>query len=359
VHYAQAAVEHEHLDPRLREAIGVRFTRLLTQRRRELSALRDAVDAGEVLQDGWSTLHAIRAAAQPLFAECLTVVEGGLVRGIGLDRGLCATADALLGELSRLSEVPWDRFTVLAEGESINDVADIIRLRFPEVGVWSVPVAAHELGHHVGRTLAGEGDLMSSTLFTRAGRAGPRVEAHTHEQFADCYATYALGPAYPCACILQRFDPKTAFDATDEHPDAARRVALCLFVLTRMDDDDLRPFADVIETLASAWQPMVEAATGRTPSVEVDGDAVQAEQYWDVLEHAVPAARYRGWLRAKELTYRLLDEHARGGVPSADADNLRDAINAAWAARLSGPRGLALALEQWSEQCCLRLADTE
>jgi hypothetical protein len=357
LNHVEDALDHPRLDARLRERIAVRFKVLLGQSRNSVLQLRDGLRGDASLEQGWLDLHEIRSESAPLFAECLALVEGGLVRAIKLDRGLCRVADALLEELSRLTEGNWERFTVLDEGEYFNDLAAVIRLRFPDVSVWSLPVAAHEFGHYLGGTFEDSRDVELSSAFVRARAAGDATHAILHEQFADCFATYALGPAYPCMCVLQRFDPRTAGVAGDLHPDAASRVALCLDVLTRMDRDAgmLSPFSYIIRALGDTWDEMVLAATGERPALTDDARArleAAGRRHWELLEHSVPQVRYRGWLRAAQIEQTLLEQHEAGAALAADAEDVRDVLNAAWAARLGGPPGIAPALADWAWDAC-------
>jgi hypothetical protein len=357
LNHVEGALDHPGLDAWLRARVAVRFKTLLQQSRASVLQLRDGVMGGDPLEEAWLHLHEIRSDSAPLFAECLALVEGGLVRGIELDRGLCRVADALLEELSDLSDVNWERFTVLDEGEYFHDLAEVIRLRFPDVSVWSVPVAAHEFGHYLGGRFEDSRDVALSSSFVRARAAGDAAHAILHEQFADCFATYALGPAYPCMCVLQRFDPRTADVAGDEHPDATSRVALCLDVLNRMDRDAglLSPFGRIIRVLGDTWDEIVLAAAGRRPALADDArarlDAV-GQQHWDLLEHAVPEVRYRGWLRASQVARTLLEQHDDGASLTTEAEDVRDVLNAAWAARLGGPPAIAPALAEWAWDAC-------
>ena len=130
LNHVDRALADEHVDVQLRERVAVRFQALVRQRRAAALALRDQLDAGASLDTAWDELEAIRADSLPVFSESLALLEGALARTICLDLGLCAIADALLREVSRLCERPWDRFTILADGEYFGNVAEIVRIRF-------------------------------------------------------------------------------------------------------------------------------------------------------------------------------------------------------------------------------------
>lgn len=349
------ALGHKKLDERLRERVAVRFQRVVGQHRDATIRLRDGLAGDLETRAGWSALNEVRAKTAPLFAESLALLEGGLVRGIGLDRGLCRIADAMLGQLARLSECPWDRFTVLDQGEYFNGLAEVIRLRFPDLTIWSLPVAAHEFGHHVAGLQMRNVD---GTQPFSAVQTQVKSNAHAHEYFADCFATYALGPAYPAACVLQRFDPSSARRATVSHPAAAARVWLCLYVLGRMNRlaGLLSPFAAVIDLLSGAWSGMVEEAAGGAPELAAETERkleAVGGIYWDLLEFAMPAARYRGWLTASGAVEGLLEAIANRRAREAKPGDVRDILNTAWAARQSGPREAVIPLADWGLRACL------
>ena len=355
--HVEEVLKNDQIDDRLRARVGVRFERLIKQRRTEVRTLLEELEGGTELGDAWKSLRVARSGCAPLFSECLAFVEGALTRAIDLDRGLCQTADTLLEELARLSERPWQRFTILAEGEYVVDLAEIIRIRFPDVDFWSLPVAAHEFGHYVGGTLEDDSDLTLAAPFKTAKSTGQRDWVYLHEQFADFFATYAVGPAYTCMCVLQRFDPSTAQDAGDLHPSANARVRLSLDVLERMDRDSgfLTPFTEVRSVLADTWQEMVSSATGGSAALGAESETALTDvgdQLWGILEDAMPKVRYSGWLASRQTAQNLLEQHGNRAPLSAAADNLRDVLNAAWAARLMGPAEVSQPLAEWSGAAC-------
>jgi hypothetical protein len=353
----ERALEHEALDAALRDRVAVRFARLVAARRDELRALRDGIEAGMAAVDAWDELLAIRAATEPLSAECLALLEGGLVRATGLDRGLCRIADEMLGQLARLSECPWGRFTILDQGEYFNSLAEVIRLRFPDLTIWGMPIAAHEFGHFVARQLSARPDWGAPYAVMAGQGIAP---GHIDEHFADCYATYALGPAFVCPSVLQRFNPRAAGRATRTHPPPAHRVWLCLHILREMDRGGglLSPYRDVIELLERTWDGLVRDAGGgdaRPSAAEQERLSKAGEVLWNLLELAVGEARYeRGsWMHAKAEAAPLLETIANGRTPAAEPAELRDILNTAWMARLAGPPDAAMAIGQWGLRSCV------
>ncbi len=360
----ERALEHQALDAALRERVAVRFQRLAAARRAELRALRDAIDGGAIEPaDAWVELSDIRSAIGPLAAEGLALLEGGLVRATGLDRGLCRIADALLGQLARLSECPWDRFTILDQGEYFNSLAEVIRLRFPDLTIWGLPIAAHEFGHFVGQKLSGDPDAATSF---HAIIAQGVASHHVDEHFADCYATYALGPAFVCVAVLQRFDPRTAATAGPTHPPATHRVWLCLHILRKMNGAGgiLSPFSEVVEALEQTWDALVRDATRAAPTPDAAEQAqlsTVGEMLWDVLEFRAGGVRYANaaWMGAKAQAPPLLDAIANGRKSDTAAAELRDILNTAWVARLAGPPEAVMPIADWGLRSCVARVPNE
>ncbi len=215
--WAEGLLDRESLDSRLRRRVRVGFQTEFARRRAALEGERERVASGLALDLGWSSFRDQRRECDALFRECLAFALGAATCGSGLDDlgvglGLCRLADALLEEINAETPVTWRGFTILAEGEFFNDLASIIRVRFPEVCLWNLPVAAHEFGHFVGMTLAvrGAGDRRRQPLIDyvdsqTAAIPPPRRSqwrSFLHEHFADLFASYVLGPSFACTCIV-------------------------------------------------------------------------------------------------------------------------------------------------------------
>lgn len=332
------------MDPDLRKRLTVRFNKLFNDQSKALESLRKLVGKGASLNTCWSSYRRILQECAPLFQECLALTQGALVRKEGIDNGLCRIADTLLDDLSHRTDIQWGRFTILAEGEFFTHMAQVIRLKFPEIGVWNLPVAAHEFGHYVGPKLeVQEPDGMSSHPFQDLIRdeAAQRGEQHSyfvHEYFADLFAVYSLGPAYACTCILLRFDPSSAYEEGQYHPSAAKRAYWILKVLDKMDEAKggvTRPNRGIIQHLGDVWRGGL-AATHQPESLDKDVtnpiDALLRKLY-RFVDDAWPDAQYDGWSRAVELAPRLLTDKDPAQVLSA-TDRLPDVLNAAWRCRL-------------------------
>lgn len=338
---AENALNAKQVDSNLRERVLIRFQTLFRKQQQALKNLRNEVK-DLPLDACWDSFRTIRLECGPLFRECLAFMEGALVRSAGLDGGLCQIADALLDDLSHRADISWKRFTILAEGEFFTDMAEIIRLRFPEVSIWNLPVAGHEFGHLVAQELKvprhdGTFRYPFQEICQREGLINTKNVPFLHEHFADLFAVYALGPAFACTCILLRFDPSTAYMDEKEHPSYAKRVHFILKALEKMDEAEgpMPRYRHIIKWLEDLWQRSLVAS--RQPK-ELDQAAIlelndQLEELYNLVDTELPRVRYTGWLRAQRLADELQPD--KDTMPMLqNEDTLSDVLNAAWLCRI-------------------------
>ena len=310
---------------------------------RQLDGLGAALEAGQPLDGCWAGYDALSLACEPLFDECLVIRQGAAARREGLDDGICNLADHLLAEICSDADISWRRFTVLATGESYTHVSDVIRVRFPQVSLWDLPVVAHELGHHaslrleqptIGRFVVPFEELER----TWAGRMAPAL---LEEYFADAFASVTLGPAYACTCLLLRFDPADAGAVGGDHPADRDRAHVILAVLGRVADELSPAEGEELRRVLAGIRATWESAPGAYPLDDgTGGDHPEqltklAHALYARLRDALPtAARYGEQvnLRGRALAERLLDPDY---IPApAPDDRMTLALNAGWRARL-------------------------
>jgi hypothetical protein len=339
-----------HLDRDVQQRAVGRFERLLQNERDELDTLRADVESGDALGECWKRLPTISMRATQIFGESLAFLEGALARANGLDQNLCLLADALLDELSRRTGVEWNRFTILAEGELFREMAGIIRVRFPDTTVWSLPVVAHEFGHYAGREIADRQGQRTvhpfEELLAVEEQQGWKTR-HVHELFADVFATYTLGPAYAFTGLVGRFDPSDAYreGPNGTHPPAAHRTRAVLSTLRRIEAENGQAgaFATYVDGLEAAWmrlladagQPATMADAGGVD--DADFDRLVGELYGLLKARLEPAARYglERFNAAQQLAAvirRRVDGDGRAAPPRDDVE-LADILNAGWIER--------------------------
>ncbi len=335
--YTHAPSDHLELLARVRP----RFDILVREQRQALEALEEEIENGRAPDDCWGELRAIRLDCKKLFQECIALIEGALARRHGIDGGLCRLADVILADLSRKADVPWRRFTIWADSESFSNLAEIIRLRFPSVSIWHLPVVAHEFGHFVSRELKVPGTFDNPYREICGRYEASDVSAFLPEYFADIFATYSVGPAYACSALLLRFDHGAAERASRSHPSDAARAHVILRTLERMDrnpDVVVPQFEYVRGRLGGLWRDSLEAAAQRA---DLDDDSAAAldevcdELYGVIADGLPPGLRYDGWLRAQGLS-RGLRSAERSEATPGDEDTMIDVMNAAWLSSLPG-----------------------
>lgn len=310
----------------------------------------------------WCGLTTMSRECKLLFAECLAYAIGPLTRGLGwqggrLDGGLCPIADAMLEELAIPADKLWSRRTVLAGGEFMAEPAQIIRLRFPVAAIWDLPVAAHEFGHLVGLR-----DWQDFRLLTQERRERPWL----HEHCADMFATYTLGPAFACTCLLTRFDPTSdPDDGWDTHPSAAARAHVILRTLDKMavPDQTFPEMAQITKLLSETWLACLEVAAprrGQMRQTTTDRLDRWIAPLYTKLEDTCLGARYDRWSRAEELAPKLRSGSAARDPATTAGMDIRDVINAAWHARISIKNDVygVGRVSQAALQCCQRLLAT-
>jgi hypothetical protein len=332
------------IDDKLLERVDVLMDTHIGELQQGLDELRQGVENGEDLAECWDTFRIRRYSCTVFFREYLALMEGALVRSAGLDDGLCDIADALLRYLSQRADIYWGRFTVLAEGEFYGHMAQVVRLRFPAESIWSLPVAAHEFGHFVGpevkvQNIVGEIKYPFQKILEQEKLKNQRSWHYTHEHFADLFATFALGPAYACTCILLRFDPGTAYEDTEKHPSGFERVVWILGALKRMDEEIggeiTRPYEAIVQFLENLWKRCVQTS-GQSENSDKNSitlpDGAFKELY-QLLRTRLPKVQYDSFERAKMLSNHLRPDCSTTPKPQF-AYTLPDVLNAAWLSRI-------------------------
>ena len=343
-----------------------RFTDEFREAGEDLSALEDKLWAGQSLGACWEDLAKVKTSAEVLLGDCLAFIHGALTRTEELDWGLCRIADYFLQKLSAAARVEWRSLTVLAESEFYENLAQIVRLRFAEVSIWSLPVAAHEFGHFAGPAIRAEArekrrwryDHPLQQLLDEELLLGENNWARMHEHIADIFATYSLGPSYVYTCVLLRFDPSNP-NLAYRHPSDTSRVFTMLETLRRMNeaDETERPYSVIIGEIDTVWQSSV-ASAGAT--LEIDrttalGNA-RFEEIYDLLAEVIPTARYSSMARADRLQAEL-DPQARDGPRIGADDTIPDVLNAAWLHRVGHWDASAEAIGKRALAACNRIVD--
>jgi hypothetical protein len=289
----------------------------------------------------WQANADLARSLRSLAERFLELSAGMSARAEGLDEGWCRVADALLLEVSRMGGPAWVLATVPADADYFSERDHVIRIRWLGEGIWTLPLALHELGHFVGRRLEESAQLdderweVFRPLEVRLRETGEEIPAdwhHLHELFADAYATYVGGPAYLGCCVTAGLDPVDDAQDMKTHPTPSRRVALVLDVLTRMNacaDNSANLHFDV-EPWRTSWLEAVTAVGSPADLMLSGSDQELAEFIWTILRDRLPASRYRTLKEAKMLSGKLLNGDKS---PAVGPTRMTDALKAVWSAR--------------------------
>ncbi|HLZ29681.1 MAG TPA: hypothetical protein VKV73_20370 [Chloroflexota bacterium] len=369
----ERVLDAEAIDADLRARVHARFDVEFRRQRAALEGVQDEITRGQPPDEGWAVFDNIRRDTAVVYQEFLAFTSGALQRSAGLDDGLGGIADSLLDTVAAQIGVRWNGFTVTApDVESYVDLAELIRLRFADVTIWNLPVAVHEFGHFVGPELFERGadnarHYRFKDYLDQEAQLDPKNGGFVHEQFADLFATYAIGPAYPCVCILLRFTPATAHVDGDSHPSAAKRVYLMLKWLERLEAGRLiRHYRDVTEVLRSIWHASL-GAVGQDAELPAEDRAILDTRLLDlggILETLLPSGvRYASWTRAEQLATAVSEwaqrEYADDLPATVPSDTPGDVLNAAWLVRLAAADNDLERVGRvggWAHQACRKLA---
>jgi hypothetical protein len=341
----RTAIDSKNIDPSLRDRVEARLSTELTRLDRRRVDLGTRVTNNQPLDGCWRDLRTLEDDCAKVFGECLAFVEGAWARAHQLDEGLCAASDMLLDDLGHWSDVPWNRFTLLATSERYQELAGIIRVKYPDVSVWALPLVAHEFGHYVARELrqtdGGEArypfqDRLKVADEGRGEALHTKQWHHLQEYFADVFATYTMGPAYAAAFMLLRMNPLQAQGESLTHPSGAARVHGILWMLDAMEEREKAAFRssfrDVTTMLRDVWAQAVQGAGiagGLTPAATTLA-AQRTSELFGILTAATPPQLQFGWaawLRAQAIAADL-------SATPPDGATRRDIVNGAWLARL-------------------------
>ncbi|MGY1804342.1 hypothetical protein ACI78T_13780 [Blastococcus sp. SYSU D00922] len=331
LHEFRSLLDEPEVLARLGPGVTATLRQLLQQQQAALG------DPASTQMPSWDGFRERRRTVDRVLAECLAVVAGAFTRPIPRISSSCEEAQGLAQELHGLTRVAADHSIIPAETECASLVSTVVRRRFPDHGIWDLPVVAHEYGHLVARDLLDVDPVSGDTSRPLADfLAGRRRQAA--ELAADVFAVYVLGPAYPLTLVLHRMDPTagavSAADAT--HPGDASRVAAVLHLLGRLSACDIeerrRQYDFLVTTLTAWWSDAQSAAppSARLTELEAASVTAEADRIWDrIASSRLAGTRYATFPEARALA----DVLGEARTPGRDEVSCRDALNAAWLAR--------------------------
>jgi hypothetical protein len=314
------------MNPQLRKRVFIRLGTQLHRKRRELQRLdkelgisgskENKVD----LADAWRTLNSLEASMADLFDECLSLLEASSIREQTAIGRFCTIADSLIDEIISQTDLNWGSFTLPAPSEYYVSSARAIRVRYPGMSVWDLPVVAHELAHFVGPSLTIDRAGRTVHPFEQLLADVRQQEEHLQESerngpwmmeiFGDVFAAYTLGLAYLFTCVRLRFDPVTASTPSAYYPPANTRVAIVVHALERFMEHSgimFTSIGDMVHTAREYWSEAVNSANSlQTPLIHLDERQFGLlNEMYELLTDNLPFARYSSWPRARQFTDKI------------------------------------------------------
>lgn len=386
-----------------RTPISGKFLRAISPYKSSLMGLKKRVE-GNLMQDqienSWQELVRIREAVDRVSNQCLDYIGGIAVRKWELEEKICDLAETLVSQsLNQGSN--WVSVAIVGEERLLDEVAQttqIIRLRFPEWGIWSLPFTAYEFGRWIigEKFVAGlneffieeenradrcirtkavadliaAGDLPEDQVHNdeivnlapdisslresflngkdvtqELAQTLKQLQAYLKELFADAFGTYFLGPAYPYSRLCLRLNPATALQDLPRHPSLARRVSLMMKMLVKMGErakegnvNESNPYEPEVKILADLWESTIKMVQ---PGYRTDFSFGSPYDSWaESLYNKLQASYFdvgfshKHWKDAKALGDKFIKEERA----TLDAtSSLPIVLNAAWYSRARMP----------------------
>jgi hypothetical protein len=209
-----------------------------------------------------------RTRCERLFSEYVDLLHGIALRSarFGEDRSigeLFLIADKLPSVWGRIQGWSWQSLAVPSWLDQTRSTdAMVLRVGFPEWTIWALPLLQHEFAH----------------IFVKRQKLANPDDAAA---LADALAVLVAGPAYACATLLLRLDPR---GVTENSPELGLRAATIVRALkTIAEDKELDPVVRLADRLEEEWLTAVKDSGG---SAEAQEAALQSPAWRAALDVA-------------------------------------------------------------------------
>ena len=321
----------------------------------EVNALRARLaqaDTEDALAAAWNDYRRVYESSQDLFRESLEFLGGLVFRQKKMPRAVYGVADALVRDMAKTGKK--HSLTVPSSHDAVKRTfGRIIRLRYPEWTMWTLPLTAHAYGHVMVEEAPAAGaprvavvaDGGAQLLAVAARDGDDRVNRFLREYYTDAFATFTMGPAYACAALLLRFNP--ACEEKDGASDLIRGEVI-LETLRHMGGAPglMNQYTGVIEQLKLRWSTILQRTRPAALLTDAERQQVHAhvEQFYRMLDRKFLYSRYsandlsRAFQWAGEWNRQIDASNLKLRLPDITAESsLRDVLNAAWLSRLDHP----------------------
>src|SRR5215207_8321091 len=315
----------------------------------------------------WKKYANIFKASEEVFSECHEFVGGLIFREKELDDSICEIADELIHSCATIaSKVPT--ITVPTARESLRKtLGRIVRLRYPDWSIWTLPMVAHEYGHVVDdetpplkefiKQVAAEWVAQDKPDDRDAEALMNRHVSHIEEFMADTFAVYTMGPAYAFAAMELRLNPANLASETGDLPGDVKRAYVVRRMLELMNGSESgnswHPYTNVITYLKGNWDDASRRAWTKGPLADADLSRLEnvTLRLWDIFNKAISGPLYPsmyspdrdGWMVVIQWS-DVWQKQLERGLPLTPLEDvthsskLRDALNVAWHCRMHYPK---------------------
>jgi hypothetical protein len=293
----------------------------------------------------WEEYSKISKKSEDIFAELLDFLFGLELREEleqpeeGQDGRICALADDMIKRCEFHTASNWSSLTIPAQQELLStSLSLIIRLRFPEKTIWTLPQAAYLFGHVVL-----DQKKLNGLKWIEELSVNEKLVRQLKDLTAVGLATCIMGPAYACAAIMFGFDPKNAYIDNDQHMADAKRAYTVFAILDYMDKN---AYSTIVEKMGEYWKTALKS---HDQQVELKrGDKTQMDNWikpmWQNLEDILgrpraiyPAVEEEGWSVAQAWQKTYEDKGTWKSIEPSGTEQLRDVFNASWLCRIDHP----------------------
>lgn len=370
------------------DTIQGKFNRKITGQKTKLEEIKRKLMvqgySQETLAGAWNDFAAIKEEANLIFNLCLDFLGGMAVRRWELEDGICALAEKMLERFASDIGIGWQSVLILGDERPFDDIIKltaIIRLRFPEWDIWSLPFIGYEFGQLAARQdlsaslenyfedkkekikqLITHSDIPESELsrqprsviemregYQNNVRTKEDVDRYIEQQiihlrnlFADIFATYFMGPAYVYSRTYLRLMPTDVWKDQTYKVAMGRRLAVMKSTLMEMNkaskENRFSPdiYAGVIDHLTEIWKRTIQAF-----QTDFNGEFTFNDPYDDwfteaykILDEEFSDKKFmpQHWNQANELSKSLLEHPTINPTTKISV-----ILNAAWIGRMLHP----------------------
>jgi hypothetical protein len=356
----------------------------------------------------WLDYYRLRDDCQGIFLEIHDVIAGLFYRAMrfradqGFDATLCYAADDLI-RFWAVALSATKTLTVPSPQEALAlTLGRIVRMRYSEWTVWSLPLVAHEFAHVVlgeSKHTSTFAQFFQADLLSRLAalnpecrgalnpEADPQIKQNYYSQamsrmenemryfLADAFGTWTVGPAYAAAAIHLRLNPAYVSTIGTTESFDHERVHVILGVLEKSADsrfvDGAFPtsqYRECVKQLRPVWDGMVARANARGAETRWSEEKIAARrlflneliesicttffengQFRSTLYTRSGSTRYirdRGWPVAARWSFEwtqsigATESDPLTRIPVTGNSMIRDALNAGWECRQKNPNQL-------------------